>query len=160
MESGQEPESCPPHLASQPNPTVLDAVMNQAEFLTPEECTAVDTALLTARDRFSTRVAIYSLRSLKQIASEQGQAIADLHPHQVTAWVAQDASLRADQGFDDSFKGFFSQLVLSSLKPLKQIAAEAHRDIEALTPADVIAWFEKEARLRIEQGRDATFLKG
>lgn len=134
--------------------------MNQAEFLTPEECTAVDTAMLTARDRFSTRVAIYSLRSLKQIAAERGQAIADLQPGQVMEWVAQDASLRADQGFDDSFKGFFSQLVLSSLKPLKQIAAEADAPIEALTPSAVIAWFEKEARLRVERGDDATFLKG
>jgi hypothetical protein len=128
------------------------------QFLTPEESAEVDKAMLTARDRFSTRVTIYSLRSLKQIAQEKGRTIANLAPEEITEWVARDPSLQPDDGFDEGFKRFFSQLVISSLKPLRRMAQENQLAIEALTLEQVIAWFEKEAKLRIEEGNDATFL--
>lgn len=129
------------------------------QFLTPEESAEVDRAMLTARDRFSARVAIYSLRALRQVGQQQEMAIALLQPDTIADWVEQDPTLQPEQGFDSNFKRFFSRLVLSSLKPLKQIALENNLTIETLTPAQVITWFEKEAKLRIEQGDDATFLK-
>ncbi|MBD2090459.1 hypothetical protein H6F67_11390 [Microcoleus sp. FACHB-1515] len=51
--------------------------LQPADFLTAEESAAVDRALLITRDKFLTRVAIYSLRSLRQIAETSGQAIDD-----------------------------------------------------------------------------------
>ncbi|MBD2464703.1 hypothetical protein H6G89_27240 [Oscillatoria sp. FACHB-1407] len=137
------------------------------QFLTVEESAEVDRAMMTSRDRFSARVAIYSLRLLKQIVESQGSAtqngssssgIADLHPQQIANWMAQDETLDAVNGADANFRTFFVQLVLSSLKPLKQIALEAGVAIEALTVSDVVQWFEKEAKIRIEQGNGATFL--
>jgi hypothetical protein len=122
------------------------------QFLTPEECAEVDTAMMTSRDRFSARVAIYSLRSLKQIALQYHQPIADLDSQQITQWVEQDPSLRPENGFDASFKNFFAKLVISSLNPLSQIASEAKTPIEQLTVSDVVVWFEKVAKQRIEQG--------
>ena len=62
-------------------------------FLTPEESAEVDKALMTSRDRFLTRIALYSLRSLKKIAQESGQAIEETTPQQVLAWVEQDESI-------------------------------------------------------------------
>ncbi|NJN87541.1 MAG: hypothetical protein HC881_16060 [Leptolyngbyaceae cyanobacterium SL_7_1] len=129
------------------------------QFLTPEESAEVDRAMLTARDRFSARVSIYSLRALKQIGQQQEVPIEALQAETITNWVEQDPTLQPEQGFDSNFKRFFSRLVISSLKPLKQIAVEREMAIETLTPAQVITWFEKEAKLRIEQGSDATFLK-
>jgi hypothetical protein len=122
------------------------------QFLTPEECAEVDMAMMTSRDRFSARVAIYSLRSLKQISQQYEQPIADLNPQQITQWVEQDPSLRPEHGFDTSFKNFFSKLVISSLNPLTQIASEAEIAIEQLTVPQVVSWFEKVAKQRIEQG--------
>ena len=122
------------------------------QFLTPEECAEVDTAMMTSRDRFSARVAIYSLRSLKQIAQQYRQPIADLNPQQISQWVEQDLSLRPEAGFDASFKNFFSKLVISSLNPLTQMASEAGIAIEQLTVPQVVSWFEKVAKQRIEQG--------
>jgi len=127
------------------------SIEQSTEFLTPEEGAEVDCALLTARDKFSARVAIYSLRSLKQAAQEVEGAIATLTPQQIEDWVFQDPTLQAEQGFDQGFKGFFTRLVLSSLKPLTQMAAENGVTIEELTVQQVVQWFEKEAKQRIEQ---------
>ncbi|NJO43088.1 MAG: hypothetical protein HC769_20735 [Cyanobacteria bacterium CRU_2_1] len=121
------------------------------EFLTPDECAEVDKALLTSRDKFTARVAIYALRSLKQIAQQFGVAIDRLNLQQITHWVEQDPTLQPENGFDDSFRGFFARLVVSSLKPLKQIASETGIPIEDLTVQQVVNWFEKEARNRVER---------
>jgi hypothetical protein len=128
------------------------------QFLTLEESAEVDKALLSTRDKFLTRAAIYSLRSLKQISQETGLSVEDITPKQVVDWVEQDRSLQ-QQTENESFRDFFSQLVLSSLKPLRQVAKEAKIKIGDLAIAQVIAWFEKDAKLRIVEGRDSTFLK-
>lgn len=132
-------------------------------FLTVEESDKVDGALLSSREKFSTRVAIYSLRVLKQIAQQERRAIAQISKEQIVDWVEHDKSIQTNmaQGLktDDSFRSFFTQLVLSSLKPLKKISEETGISLGDLTIDDVIAWFEKEAKIRVEQGQDATFLK-
>ena len=117
------------------------------EFLIPEECAEVDKALLTSHDKFSTRVAIYALRSLKQIAQANGVPIVQLEPQQIEAWVYQDESLQT--GIDREFRQFFSQLVIASMKPLRQIAAAAGVPIEAIELAQVINWFEQQAKLNL-----------
>lgn len=123
----------------------------QTEFLTPEECAEVDKALLTSRDKFSARVAIYSLRSLKQIAQESGQAIAELTPEQIEDWIYQDRSLQG--GIDNEFKKFFTQLVIASNRPLTQVAQATNMRIEELTVPQVVAWFEQQAKQRMQAGR-------
>jgi len=124
------------------------------DFLTAfEGVEAVDKALLTTKDKFLARVALYSLRSLKKIAQESGQAIEDISPQQVLSWVEEDASIPIEVEDKESFQMFFTQLVMSSLKPLQRIATDEESGaIANLTPAQVIAWFEKDAKLRMEQG--------
>ncbi len=117
------------------------------EFLTPEECAEVDKALLTSREKFSARVAVYALRSLKQIAQVNGVTIVQLEPQQIEAWVYQDESLQT--GIDREFRQFFSQLVIASMKPLRQMAAAAGVPIEAIGLAQVISWFEQQAKLNL-----------
>jgi hypothetical protein len=114
------------------------------EFLTPEECAEVDKALLTSREKFSARVAIYALRSLKFVAQANGVAITQLDPQQIEDWVYQDESLQT--GLDREFRQFFAQLVIASLKPLKQAAASGGVAIEELSASNVIAWFEQQAK--------------
>lgn len=121
------------------------------DFLTLEESAAVDQALLTSREKFTSRVAIYSLRSLKQISQETGVPIKQLPTQAIVNWVERDQSTASGLETDASFKSFFTQLVLSSLKPLTQAAQEAGTTIEELSPTQVIAFFEKEAKDRIAQ---------
>ncbi|MEP6500231.1 hypothetical protein [Microcoleus vaginatus] len=47
---------------------------------------------------------------------------------------------------------------MASLRSLRQIAAEAERAIGQLTVKQVVAWFEKDGKIRREQGTDAAFL--
>jgi hypothetical protein len=114
------------------------------EFLTVEECAQVDAALLTARDKFTARVAIYALRSLKQIAAQSGQTVAHLDPGAITTWSATDPSLQ--DRIDSNFRSFFVQLVMASLKPLNLTAQQQDVPIESLSVPQVIAWFEQEAK--------------
>jgi hypothetical protein len=119
------------------------------EFLTPEECAEVDKALLTSKDKFAARVAIYSLRSLKEISAESGSAITDLTHEQIEDWIYQDSSLQG--GIDSEFKRFFTQLVISSMRPLNQVGQDAGLVIGDLTVPQVVSWFEKQAKIRLGQ---------
>lgn len=116
---------------------------------------AVDQAMMTASERFSTRAAIYSLRVLKQIAEQQGVTVAQVSDRQVTDWVTQEAvSAQAEaQGLDTggSFTPFFVQLVLSSRQPLMQAASASGVAVQDLTLEQVIQWFEAKAKQRLTE---------
>lgn len=115
------------------------------DFLTPEASADIDRALLSSRDKFLTRVAIYSLQILKLVAQEQQQAIAQIRPDQVQAWMVENTSGedRAETG--GSFPQFFTQLIISSLGPLTHAAELAKVSVEELTLPPVIRWFERRA---------------
>ena len=129
-----------------------------ADFLKPEECAEVDMALLSSKEKFSTRLAIYALRVLKQIAGETGRPITEVSNQQVMDWIKNDQSIQQSIQVDASFENFFTNLVVASLRPLKQIAVEGEGAIEQLTVKQVVAWFVKDGKIRREQGTDAAFL--
>lgn len=119
------------------------------EFLTVEECHQVDAALLTSREKFTSRVAIYALRSLKTIAAQQNCTIKELSQETITDWIHNDPSLQETQ--DGSFRGFFSQIVLGAIRPLQAIANgvdDGKNDgaIESVTVAQVISHYEAQAK--------------
>jgi hypothetical protein len=117
----------------------MEAVPN---FLTLEESQQVDGALLTSRSKFTVRVSLYALRSLKAIAQVQGCRIADLDKQAIADWIAHDPSLQ--DSLDHNFLKFFTQLVMSALSPLQKIAGDG--PIEAIKFQQVIAWFEQQER--------------
>jgi len=129
----------------------MSDLQESMQFLTPEESAEVDQALLTSRDKFLTRVAIYSLRSLKQLSQQTGLAIENITPQQIAQWIENDESLRREAEANQSFGPFFTQLVMSSLKPLRQVAESEGEAIATLTPSQVITWFEQAAKTRVEQ---------
>lgn len=120
------------------------------EFLTYEEVAEVDKALLTAQDKFLARVSLYSLRALKQIAAAENLPVDAVTDRQVADWIEQDESLRQAIGADPGFQQFFTQLVLSSLLPLKQVSQATGVMIDDLTIPQVIGWFEQQAKLRLQ----------
>lgn len=131
------------------------------DFLTEDESLAVDQSLLSAKEKFSTRVAIYSLRVLQTMASESKE-ISQITPSELSSWLTtqQEPSNEATPGLepDPAFSQFFTQIVLSAIKPLNQMATETGKPLEELHCNDVIAWFEKEAKVRVESGEQDTFL--
>ena len=117
------------------------------EFLTAEESAQVDAALLTSKDKFSTRLAIYSLRCLSQIAAETGLPPEKITPEQVNAWIEQDENIQQHLDVDRNFQNFFTRLVMASLPHLKQVAQEFDLPVQDLTVKQVVQWFEKKGKI-------------
>ena len=55
------------------------------EFLSREDVAEVDAALLNSQDKFLTRITLYSLRVLNQIAEAEHQPIASITDQQIAA---------------------------------------------------------------------------
>ena len=127
---------------------MADPQQLSAQFLTREESIKVDAALLTSQDKFVTRLALYALKSLKQIAQETGAPIENITPQQLSTWIEKDETFKQEIENDATFEDFFTRLVISSLNPLKQVSQAANLPIEDLTVEQVIAWFEKQAKLK------------
>ncbi|MFN6563998.1 MAG: hypothetical protein RMY28_029985 [Nostoc sp. ChiSLP01] len=84
----------------------------------------------------------------------------DVAPQQPsTQFLTLEESAQVDAALLSSPEKFLTRLTLSSLKLLKYIAQEYGVAIEDLTSQQVIAWFEKDAKIRREQGIEASFLK-
>jgi len=119
------------------------------EFLSRNEVAEVDAALLNSQDKFLTRITLYSLRVLNQIAEAEKQPIDSITDLQIAAWIEHDESLKQTVTTDASFEQFFIRLVLSSLQPLRQISTELDLPIEAVTNQQVVNWFETRAKQRL-----------
>ena len=117
-------------------------------FLTSQESAQVDAALLTSKDKFSTRLAIYSLRCLREIGRETGLTLEEIPAEQVKAWMQKDKSLKQNLDSDPSFESFFTRLVMASLSPLKQVAQESAVALQDLTVQQVVKWFEKKGKIQ------------
>ena len=70
-----------------------------------------------------------------------------------------EESAQVDGALLASHEKFLTRLTISSHKLLKYIAEDYGVDITDLTSEQIIAWFEKDAKIRREQGNDAAFLK-
>ncbi|RCJ24836.1 hypothetical protein A6770_04070 [Nostoc minutum NIES-26] len=84
----------------------------------------------------------------------------DVAPQQPsTQFLTLEESAKVDAALLSSPEKFLTRLTISSLKLLKQIAQEYNVAIEDLTTHQVIAWFEKDSKIRREEGIEASFLK-
>jgi hypothetical protein len=77
----------------------------------------------------------------------------------VTQFLTLEESGKVDAALLSIHEKFLTRLTISSLKLLKYIAQDSGVAIEDLTAEQVIAWFEKDGKVRQEQGIDAAFLK-
>jgi len=84
----------------------------------------------------------------------------DVAPQQPsTQFLTLEESAQVDAALLSSPEKFLTRLTVSPLKLLKYIAQEYGVAIEDLTAQQVIAWFEKDGKIRREQGIEASFLK-
>ncbi len=70
-----------------------------------------------------------------------------------------EESAAVDSALLASHERFLTRLTISSQRLLIHIAKELEVSVEDLTPAQIISWFESDAKLRREDGPDAAFLK-
>lgn len=70
-----------------------------------------------------------------------------------------EESAKVDAALLSIEEKFLARLTISSLKVLKHIAQEYGVEIENLTSEQVVNWFEKDGKIRREQGVEAAFLK-
>jgi hypothetical protein len=84
----------------------------------------------------------------------------DVAPHQSpTQFLTLEESAKVDAALLSSPEKFLSRLTISSLRILQHIAQEYGIAIEDLTTQQIIAWFEKDAKIRREEGIEFAYLK-
>ena len=83
----------------------MDISPNQSstQFLTLDESTQVDAALLSSPEKFLTRLTISSLRILQHISQEYNVPIEELTAKQIINWFETDAKIRRDKGVEEAF---------------------------------------------------------
>lgn len=84
----------------------------------------------------------------------------DIAPNQSsTQFLSLEESAQVDAALLSSPEKFLTRLTISSLRILQHIAQENQVKIEDLTTQEVIAWFEKDAKIRREEGIETAYLK-
>jgi hypothetical protein len=73
-------------------------MLNQQKFLTEEESMAVEASLLTAEEKFLTRLTISSWRLLELIAKDLDVSIDSLNSQQIIAWMEEDSKVKREKG--------------------------------------------------------------
>ena len=74
-------------------------------------------------------------------------------------FLTPEESADVDKALLSSPEKFLARLTISSVKLLKIIAEDVEVPIEELTHQKMIEWFEKDSKIRREQGIDAAVLK-
>ncbi len=78
---------------------------------------------------------------------------------QSVQFLTEAESAEVDKALLSSPEKFLARLTISTAKLLQVIATDLNTPIEALTPAQIIQWFEQDAKLKREQGVNAAVLK-
>lgn len=78
---------------------------------------------------------------------------------QSSQFLTIEDSHKVDAALLASNEKFLARLTVSSLNLLKHIAKEYAVNIEDLTTAQIIAWFEKDSKIRREQGSNSAYLQ-
>lgn len=78
---------------------------------------------------------------------------------QPSQFLSLEESAKVDAALLASNEKFLTRLTISSLKLLQHIAEEYGVKIEDLTTQQIVGWFEKDGKIRREQGIEAAYLK-
>jgi hypothetical protein len=78
---------------------------------------------------------------------------------QTVQFLTPEESAEVDKALLTSPEKFLARLTLSTAKLLGYIAKELDTSVEALTPQQIIQWFEQDAKRKREQGVNAAVLK-
>jgi hypothetical protein len=74
-------------------------------------------------------------------------------------FLTPEESATVDKALLSSPEKFLARLTISTAKLLRVIAADLETPIDELTAEQITQWFEKDAKLKREQGVNASILK-
>ncbi len=74
-------------------------------------------------------------------------------------FLTADESMLVDAALLAAHEKFLARLTISSQRVLALVAAHYEVAIEELTPQQIVDWFERDSKIRREQGPDAATLK-
>ena len=74
-------------------------------------------------------------------------------------FLSKEESVDIDAALLDSSEKFLTRLTISSLRLLQIISEDLEIPVNELTHKQIIDWFEKDGKIRREQGKDAAKLK-
>jgi hypothetical protein len=80
-------------------------------------------------------------------------------PSTSTQYLTPDESADVDRALLSQSEKFLTRLTISSLRLLGVIAKESGVAIEHLSHQQVINWFEKDAKINREEGKESSTLK-
>ena len=83
----------------------------------------------------------------------------DFQQQPTPQFLSLEESAKVDAALLSSAEKFLTRLTISSLRVLQQIAKENDVAVEELTAQQIIAWFEKDGKIRREEGVEAAFLQ-
>ncbi|MEO1095931.1 MAG: hypothetical protein AAFX01_13635 [Cyanobacteria bacterium J06638_28] len=78
---------------------------------------------------------------------------------QSVQFLTPEESAAVDAALLTSPEKFLTRLTISTSKLLQAIARDLDTSVEALTPQQIIAWFEADAKRKQEEGVNASVLK-
>ena len=76
-----------------------------------------------------------------------------------TQFLTTEESNQIEAALLSSAEKFLTRLTISSFRLLKIMAEDIGVSIDELTPNQIVEWMEKESKIKIEQGIDASVLK-
>ncbi len=94
----------------------------------------------------------------KSVTLSNAYIMSDMQPPS-EQFLTLEESAQVDQALLSNHEKFLTRLTISSLKLLQKIASDVEIPIEALTAQQIVVWFEKDGKIRREQGSEAAFLK-
>ena len=74
-------------------------------------------------------------------------------------FLSPEESVDVEKALLSSSEKFLTRLTISSLRLLKLIADDIGVSMEELSHQQIIEWFEKDSKIKREQGVDASVLK-
>ncbi len=74
-------------------------------------------------------------------------------------FLTEEESLKVQASLLTSEEKFLTRLTISSWRLLKLIAQDYNKPIEQLTVEEIIAWMEKDSKIRREKGPEFSVLK-
>lgn len=74
-------------------------------------------------------------------------------------FLTQEESLAVEASLLTSEEKFLTRLTISSLRVLQLIAQDLGVSVDSLSSEQIIAWMEKDSKVRREQGIDKAILK-
>lgn len=130
--------------------------MNPESLLTPAEAQQVDLALMTSRDKFATRLAIYAWRILQDMVDLSGEAsLESLDRQKIQNWLATSPTARSlltDHGleWDEQFLEFWTNLIDSAKRSLQTVSDALGIPVLELTVPQIIEGFERQAKAAVD----------